>query len=322
MATPVILDTDTAQDDCLAIALAFLDPRIELRAITLVGGNVNFEQQTRNTHLTLNMLGALGAVPIYQGSSQPLMRELESAEYVHGDGIGGLTMDFSEIRSQPENGIEAMVRMAAASPGQLTVIAIGPLTNIALAAQLDPQFPSNVARLVVMGGSNNGRGNVTAAAEFNFYVDPEAAKAVFDAGFDVTVVTWDPLTLNDAVFHEERLRKIAELGTPLSRFFGQICASTLEYDRRVGIDGTTHPDSLSVAIVADPSLVTADARYNVDVETVSDLTRGYSAMSWGVHDLEPNATVIESVDGERFFDLMLSTLGKVTVPTREVQGWV
>jgi purine nucleosidase len=316
MSIPLIIDTDTAQDDCIAILVGLLEERSDLLAITTVAGNVGFERQVENALMTLNVAGRLGSTPIYRGSRRPLVRPWVSAKEVHGDGSGGLSMDFEGCAVASEHGVDALVRLAAERPGEITIVAIGPLTNIASATIKDPSFPRNVKRLVVMGGSNNGRGNITAAAEFNVYVDPEAAKTVFDAGFDVTVVPWAPLTLRDAVFGRDRLEEIKRLGTPLSTFFLRVCRATLEFDERVGIAGTTHPDSLSVYVALRPDLVTSAAEYNIDVETASPLTRGYTAMSWGVHGLRPNATVVESVDGDRFFQLILGLLSKVTTPQR------
>lgn len=316
----MVIDTDTAQDDCVAILVALLDPQADLRAITMVAGNVAFDRQVHNAFLTLNAAGRLRDVPVHLGSRQPMVRAWASAENVHGDGTGGLDLDLSGCRPQAEHGVDALVRLAAEQPGELTVVAIGPLTNIAMAAAKDPSFVRNVRHLVVMGGSNNGRGNITAAAEFNFYVDPDAAKAVFAAGFDVTVVPWAPLTLRDAVFGRPQLAEIEALQTPLSRFFIRVCAATLAFDEAVGIPGTTHPDSLSVALALHPELVTAQGRYHVDVETDSDLTRGYSAMSWSangtnVHGLEPNATVVEAIDGPAFFSCLKDILATSTEPT-------
>ncbi|NYH52318.1 MULTISPECIES: nucleoside hydrolase [Nocardiopsis] len=320
MTTPLVIDTDTAQDDCVALLVGLLDPGADLRAITMVAGNVGFEQQVRNAFTTLSVAGRLGEVPVYLGSRRPLVRPWVSAENVHGDGSGGLAMDCSELEPEPEHAVDALVRLAAESPGELSIVAIGPLTNIAMAVAKDPDFVRNVGALYVMGGSNNGRGNITAAAEFNFYVDPEAAKAVFAAGFDVTVVPWDPLTLRHAVFDQERLDAIAALGTPLGDFFGRVCSATLEFDRRVGIDGTTHPDSLTAAVLLHPELVRRSGRYHVDVETAGELTRGYAAMSWGVHGLEANATVVEEVDADGFFDHLVEVLSRRTVPAREITG--
>lgn len=320
MTTALIIDTDTAQDDCVALLVGLLDPRADLRAITMVAGNVGFEQQVRNAFLTLNVAGRFGEVPLYLGCRRPLVREWVSAENVHGDGSGGLYMDHSGPEPDSEHAVDALVRMAAERPGELSIVAIGPLTNIAMASAKDPAFVDNVKSLYVMGGSNNGRGNITAAAEFNFYVDPEAAKAVFSAGFDITVVPWDPLTLRQAVFGRRKLDRIAALGTPLSAFFTRVCAATLDFDRKVGIDGTTHPDSLTAALLLHPELVRKVSPYHVDVETAGELTRGYSAMSWGVHGLKANAQVIEEIDAEGFYEYLVALLSRSTEPAHAIQG--
>ena len=314
---PLIVDTDTAQDDCVALLVALLDPRADLRAITMVAGNVGFERQVRNAHMTLSVAGRLGTVPVHLGCRRPLVREWVSAEYVHGDGAGGLQIDFDGLETEPQHGVDALIEQVAAAPGEITVVCIGPLTNIAMAVIKDPSFVAGVKALVVMGGSNNARGNITAAAEYNFYVDPEAAKTVFEAGFaSITVVPWAPVTLRDAVFSRERLAQIEALGTPLSTFFSTITATTLGFNESVGIDGSTHPDSLAAAVLLHPELVTARADYAVDVETGSDLTRGYAAMSWGAHGLAANATVVESVDAEAFADYISDLLSTETVPDR------
>lgn len=318
---PLVIDTDTAQDDCVALLVGLLDPAADLRAITMVAGNVGFEQQVRNAHLTLAAAARLGEVPIHLGCRRPLVREWVSAENVHGDGSGGLRLEGAdELTTSDEHGVDALIRLAAEAPGELHIVAIGPLTNIATALVKDPEFASNVGHLWIMGGSNNGRGNITAAAEYNFYVDPEAAKAVFQAGFDITVVPWDRLTLRDAVFTRDRLAAIADIPTPLAQFFSRIVETTLSFDESVGIPGSTHPDSLTAAVLLHPELVTADERYHVDVETGSDLTRGYSSMSWGVHGLEPNARVIEAIDSEGFFRYIQDLLRSDEQPSRTIHG--
>lgn len=314
---PFILDTDTAQDDCIAILVSLLDPEADLRAITMVAGNVGFDRQVHNAHLTLNVLGRLGSVPIHLGCRRPLVVPWVSAENVHGDGSGGLEMDFEGTTTHEEHAVDALIRLTAEAPGEVSIVAIGPLTNIATAVVKDPRFVENVKSLVIMGGSNNGRGNITAAAEFNFYVDPHAAKVVLEAGFrDVTIVPWAPLTLNDAVFSREQLAAIETIGTPLSDFFLRVCTPTLAFDEGVGIPGTTHPDSLSVGVLLHPELVVESSAYHVAVETDSPLTRGYSAMSWGVHGLTPNARVVEKVDADRFHSWITHLLAIPTVPDR------
>jgi purine nucleosidase len=316
MTVPFILDTDTAQDDCIALLAGLLDPVADLRAITMVAGNVGFDQQVRNAHLTLNAAGRLGGVPIHLGCRRPLVVPWVSAEYVHGSGAGGLDMDFTGTATAEEHAVDALIRLTAEAPGEISIVAAGPLTNIAMAAIKDPAFAGDVKRLVIMGGSNNGRGNITAAAEFNFYVDPHAARTVFEAGFDITVVPWAPLTLADAVFGREQLAGIDALGTPLSRFFRTVCGPTLAFDESVGIPGTTHPDSLSVAVLLHPELVLESAEYHVAVETDSPLTRGYSAMSWGVHGLKANATVVERADAAAFHDYIRGLLAEPIQPDR------
>jgi len=313
---PLVIDTDTAQDDCVAILVGLLDPEADLRAITMVAGNVGFDAQVRNAWMTLNVADRLD-VPVYLGCRRPLVREWVSAENVHGDGGGGLAIDDSGLAAQDEHGVDALIRLAAESPGELSIVCIGPLTNIAMAIIKDPEFVGNVKALYVMGGSNNARGNITAAGEFNFYVDPDAAKAVFAAGFsDLVVVPWAPLTLNDAIFSRGEIAQLAEVGTPLARFVVRVCEATLAFDESVGIPGSTHPDSLTAAVLLHPELVSASARYAVDVEADSELTRGYSAMSWGVHGLSANATVIEAIDHRAFYDYLTGLLSRETEPPR------
>ena len=316
---PLIIDTDTAQDDCVALLVGLLDPVADLRAITMVAGNVGFERQVLNAWMTLSVAGRLGEVPVYLGCRRPMVREWVSAENVHGDGAGGLTMDFEGLEPERQHGVDALIELAAASPGEITVVCIGPLTNIAMAAVKDPSFVSNVKSLFIMGGSNNARGNITAAAEYNFYVDPEAAKTVFEAGFDITVIPWAPLTLRDAVFSRERIAEIGALGTPLGAFFERVVSSTLEFDESVGIPGSTHPDSLSAAVLLHPELITSANEYGVEIECGSDLTRGYASMSWGVHGVANNARVIESIDPEGFSTYLGELFATATVPSRELR---
>lgn len=317
----IIIDTDTAQDDCVTILLGLLDPRADLRAITMVAGNVGFDQQVANAQVTLAVAGRLGSVPVYAGCRQPLLRPHVSAEDVHGDGSGGLSMDLTGVEVAGEHAVDALLRLTAEAPGELSIVAIGPLTNLATAVVKDRTFASRVRSLYVMGGSNNGRGNITPSAEFNFYVDPEAAQVVLDAGFaDLRIIPWAPLTLRDATLPRDGYDRLGGLGTPLSAFFRRMCDATIDYDESVGIDGSTHPDSLTLAVLLHPELVTASSRYRVDVEVGSALTRGMSVMAWEKFGLPPNAEVVEAVDREGFFALLQALLATPTVPSRPIAG--
>ena len=318
---PVIIDTDTAQDDCIAILVGLLDPAADLLAITMVAGNVGFEQQVANAQLTLNVAGMLGRVPVHAGCRRPLLREWVSATDVHGDGSGGLSMHSTAAVVDDEHGVDALLRITAERPGEVNIVAIGPLTNIATAVAKDREFAARVKSLYVMGGSNNGRGNITASAEYNFYVDPEAAQIVMEAGFaDLHLITWDPLTLRDATIARADFDRLGAIDTPLARFFHRMCAATLDYDESVGIDGSTHPDSLTIAALLHPELVLADAQYRVDVETASALTRGYSAMAWDKFGVAPNTTVVEAVDAGGFFALLERVLRTSTQPSVPISG--
>ena len=302
---PLLIDTDTAADDCFALLVGLLDPRADLKAVTIVGGNVGFDQQVHNALLTMSLAGR--SVPVHLGARDPLEREWVSAEDVHGDGVGGQVYDGA-LTTEAEPAVDALIRLAAENPGKLRVVCIGPLTNIALAVQKDPAFITNVAGLWIMGGSINARGNITPAAEYNIYVDPEAAAIVFEAGFaNVTVISWDPLTIRDTVVTQPRLDRIAALDTPLSRFFVRANAATFAFDLANGLGGSTHPDSLTALLAIDPSYVLEAGSYRVEVETQGELTRGATVFDW--RSSAPNATAIESIDGDRFFDYLLQLLG-------------
>ncbi|MHB1501374.1 MAG: nucleoside hydrolase [Candidatus Dormibacteria bacterium] len=308
MTVRLVIDTDTAADDCFALLAGLLYPQAKLEAVTVVAGNVAFDQQVTNALLTIEVAGRSGEVPVHRGCERPLLREWVSAEYVHGiDGRGGGEFAGPKQTADPEHAVDALLRLADRYPGELVIVAIGPLTNIASAVVRDRDFPRKVKALYVMGGANNGRGNITAAAEFNFYVDPEAARIVLGAGFTTTIVTWT-LTVRQAVFDRVRLAEIAALDTPLSRFFTTVNGPTLAFDEKVGIGGSTHPDALTCLIALEPALVTRSAPYFVTVETQGELTRGYSLFDWGVFGRLANATVVEEIDGDAFYAAMTRLL--------------
>lgn len=319
---PIIIDTDTAQDDCVTILLGLVHPKADLRAITMVAGNVGFEQQIKNAHMTLNVAGRLGDVPIHVGCSEPMLRPWLSAENVHGDGTGGMSMDMSTAKVEDEHGVDALIRLTAENPGEISIVAIGPLTNIAMAVVKDRSFVKNVKSLYIMGGSNNGRGNVTASAEYNFYVDPEAAQIVMKAGFeDMHILVWDPVTIRDATITRADYNQRVATGTPIAGFFKAMCDTTLDFNESVGVDGSTHPDSMTLAILLEPELVLESGRYEVDIETQSELTRGFSAMKWDkFDDWKPNATVPEKVDHDGFFRLIDMILTAESEPNVPIEG--
>src|SRR5688500_8099753 len=178
---PVILDVDTGVDDALALALAVRWSRVELIAVATVAGNVDVEQATRNTLTVLDWFGATD-VPVHRGASRPLARPLITATHFHGeDGLGDANLPPSQRAIGTDRGPAAMIRLARARPGELTLVCVGPLTNLAIALNVEPSLPDLVAGVVIMGGAFWVPGNITPAAEFNICVDPDAAAQVFDA---------------------------------------------------------------------------------------------------------------------------------------------
>ena len=305
--TRLIVDTDTAGDDVFSLLIALLDPRVNLEAITVCCGNVRFEQEVENALYTVEAAGRAGEIPVYAGCQKPLIAEWVGAEYVHGDdGMGDSFFPGAAQRPEPEHAVDELVRRINESPGELTILAQAPLTNLAAAVVRDPSIAGKVAHLYVMGG---GVGNITPAAEYNFHVDPEAAKIVLGAGFPLTLFTWT-LTRTHGVFDDHKLARIAALGTPLSGFFGQVNRKAHEFDEKVNhLGGSTHPDSMACAAIVDPSLILAVEDAVVDVETSGELTRGWSLIdTLGRTGREPNARVVTDYDTGRFFELMLSVL--------------
>ena len=302
-AVRLIVDTDTAGDDVASLLIALRHPSVQLEAITVCCGNVRFEQQVENALYTIERAGRSGEVPVSAGCERPMLRDWAGAEYVHGqDGMGDNFFPRASQRAEQEHGVEALLRLVNESPGEITILAQAPLTDIATAAVRDRTFPQKVKRLVIMGG---GVGNITPAAEYNFYVDPEAAKIVFKAGFPITLFTWT-LTLSHGVFFDDDLARIDEIDNDLARFYRQVTRKAEEFERSMGVPGTTHPDSMACAAIVDPSLILATRPAFVDVETRGELTRGFSHIDHA--SATPNCTVVTDYDTQRFLELFLDVL--------------
>jgi len=300
----LIIDTDTAADDSFALLVGLLHPNADLQAVTIVAGNVAFDQQVDNALITIDQAGRGGEVPVFPGATKPLLRPWIEAQ-AHGDGKGNHEWPTPRQRPETVSGAQAIVDIVNAHPGEIDLVAIGPLTNLALALGLDADLPSKLRELWIMGGCDNSVGNITAAAEYNFYVDPEAAQMVLQAGFTTTIVTWT-LTLAQATWSARQLSDIAAMKTPLSTFFSILDKPNQEFNEAVGVPGSTHPDSLTAMLLVEPGLIQASSDRYVEVETRSELTRGYSLMdsraSRLVGDRAANARVIEQVDATGFYE--------------------
>jgi purine nucleosidase len=317
----LIIDTDTAGDDCFSLLLALRQPGVRLEALTLCNGNVGFQQQVENALYTLQIAGAGGRVPVFVGADRPLLRDPVDAAYVFGaDGMSDANYPPAVQRPEARHAVDAIIDLVMANPGEITLLAQAPLTNVALAVAKEPRIAAALKHLWVMGGTDNGIGNVTPAAEFNFYVDPEAAKMVFRAGFNISLVTWT-LTVSASAFSEADLAKIEAMKTPLSAFFTQVNSAAVAFSQaRYGHGGTLHPDSLACACLLDERLIQHSEACVVEIETGSGLTRAYSSVSSSLlPDQEeaapelgkagaPNARVIKAVDTPRFRQMMIAAL--------------
>jgi purine nucleosidase len=308
----LIIDTDTAGDDCVSLLIALRSPNVTVEAITINCGNVSFDQQVENALYTLRVAGYGGKVPVYPGCVTPLLHPHHTVEYVHGrDGMGDSFFPTAAQRPEKEHAVNALTRLINANPGELTIIAQAPLTNLAMATRLDPSIVGKVKRLWVMGGTNNALGNDTPAAEYNVWCDPEAAKIVFGAGYPLTMVGWE-ICCRHAVLDDAATAAVAALNTPLSRFFMDINRVARHYAmENQGLAGSTHPDAIVAAMVVDPAIMTRSAHYFVDVETRGEFTRGYTAVDvLGKLGRTPNTRVCLEADSMRFRQLLMRVLAE------------
>ncbi|MFQ5349286.1 MAG: nucleoside hydrolase [Thermoanaerobaculia bacterium] len=276
MSRTFLIDTDTASDDAVAILMALRDPEVEVAAVTVVSGNVPVDQGVRNALTTVELCGS--QVPVYRGAERPLERPPTYAEFFHGaDGMGDMNYPEPRRRSADGEAIDALVETVAANPG-LVLVTLGPLTNIARAVLQAPELVDRVSRCVVMGGAACTVGNITPAAEFNLYVDPEAARIVFHSGLPIELVGWE-LCRGDANLDNEDIRRIRGFGTSYAEFCLDCNRRALEINRRLYDDpGIPLPDPVAMAVALEPQICTRRSDHWVEIETTSELTRGMTVV--------------------------------------------
>lgn len=304
----LIIDTDPGIDDALALLLALAaKDELDVTAITTVNGNVGVDQVTENVFRILDVAGR-SDIPVYKGNGKPLMRENDNCEEFHGDdGLGNL--GFKEVPGtvKEESAVDFLIRKVREEKGEITLVPIGPLTNIAQAVQKDPEFARNVKEVVIMGGAEHG-GNMSPCAEFNFWTDPEAAKIIFQAGFErVTMVGLDATSY---VFLSPTLRELLYLiNTPVSRFIHKITRvyadGHWEIEKKLGCELC---DVLTIAYLLDRNVVEKVDAF-VDVET-SGLCDGMSVVYRTKYypDKKKNCEVAVKADTKRFFEIFFGYL--------------
>jgi len=307
----IIIDTDTATDDAVAILLAMHAPDIKVEAITITVGNVGFEQQTKNALYTLEVSGNGGKVPVYQGYSRPIMREVHgTATYVHGsDGMSDSFFPDAKQKHETEHAVDAIISLIEQYPGEITIVAIGALTNVAMALLRQPDIATKIKHIYFMGGVYKFYGNVTPAATYNVWVDPEAAKIVFQSGVPITTAGFD-ISNYSSVFTDEDYDAVKKLNTKLSEFFVSINKIRRVYCKEhQKMKGSNHPDALTMAIMIDPTIGQDMLPRALDVETQGELTRGMILIDeLGTTGKPVNATVCAKADEKKFKEMVFNTL--------------
>jgi purine nucleosidase len=273
----MIIDSDTASDDAVAIMMALQAPDVEVEAITIVAGNVDVHQGSINARYTVQLCNQ--SVPVYKGATTPLLRERYNALFFHGlDGMGN--MNYPPPLKPPAQGhaVDALVDTIRANPGIL-LVTLGPLTNVALAVTRSPEIVDSVSRCIVMGGAACTVGNITPAAEYNIWCDPEAARICFRSGLPIEMVGWE-LCRGDANLLDDEMHHFKEvINTPLSNFVIDCNIQALSTNRQwMGDPGIGLPDPVAMAIAIDPTICTHVSKHYVAVECDGTFTRGMTVV--------------------------------------------
>lgn len=312
MARKIIIDTDPGQDDALAILLALASPEdLDVLGITAVAGNVPLALTERNARKVCELAGRRD-VKVFKGAARPLVRPLVTAEHVHGrTGLDGPDLPDPTMPLQAEHGVDFIVRtLMEEAPGMVTLCPLGPLTNIALAMIREPAVCARIGEIVLMGGGFFEGGNITPAAEFNIFVDPQAADVVFRSGAPLTVMPLD--VTHKALTTKARVDGFRRMNTDV----GRACVALLDFFERFdvekyGTDGGPLHDPCVIAYLIEPALFSGRV-CNVEVETASALTMGMTVVDWwGVTDRPKNARVMRGIDADGFFALLTQRIARL-----------
>jgi purine nucleosidase len=302
----LVIDTDPGVDDAQAILIAAAHPDAKIEAITTVCGNVPLHHTTANALKILDV--AELNVPVFAGCDRPLVQnDPERAAHVHGeDGLGDCGIPESSRNPEKEHAVQALIRLADENPGELTLVAIGPLTNLALATRLDPTLPQKYKELVIMGGAIYAQGNTqNLTAEFNFFHDPEAAAIVLNTWPSLTLASWEATLAHPISI--ELLEKFKQMDTARGRFLNAITAKTVIFIQEIlGRQELYAADSVAMVAAIEPSTVIKAEKKHVHVELAGTSTRGQTVVDWfGLSGKTPNTQIILELDRDRFNELML-----------------
>lgn len=308
MSLPIILDCDPGHDDAIALILALASPELELKAVTTSAGNQTPDKTLRNALRILTLLQR-SDIPVAGGAVKPLMRELIIADNVHGEsGLDGPDLPEPNFAPQTCNAVELIAQTLRASQQPVTVVATGPLTNIALLLTSHPELHAKISRIVIMGGAAM-LGNWTPAAEFNIYVDPEAAEIVFQSGLPIVMAGLD--VTHRAQIMSEDIERFRHLGNPVADVVADLLDFFMEYHKQEkwGFQGAPLHDPCTIAWLIKPEIFTCVDRW-VGVETLGKYTQGMTVVDYySLTANQPNTTVMMDVDRQAFVDLLVERIG-------------
>lgn len=299
-----LIDTDTASDDAVALIMAHRWPGVCVHAVTIVSGNVSVQQGGKNALYVLEVCNA--STPVYIGCSKPMLRPNNYAYWFHGeDGMGNKNYPEPQRKACSTHAVDVIIDTIKTYPGEITLVTLGPLTNIATALLRAPEIASLVQRCLIMGGAANTLGNVTPAAEYNIWVDPEAAKIVFHSGMPMEMVGWE-LSRHEAALTSAEIQAIANLGTQTARLAIECNQKSLDASMNVqAASGLMLPDPVAMAVALEPNIIERQGKYFVDVEITSELTRGATVVDeLKVLGKTPNMTVIWAINTSRWKEIL------------------
>jgi purine nucleosidase len=300
-----LIDTDTASDDAVALVMALRHPDVQVEAITVVAGNVPLSMALQNALYTARVV-CESDVPVHAGCAQPLLQPYEDAHIVHGsDGMGDIGLPLTGRTPTDGHAVDVIIETVRRAPGEITLVTLGPLTNVAVALARDPEIASMVQRCVVMGGQGSGPGNSTPLAEYNIYCDPEAMAMVLASGMECTFVGWD-ISCRYATIEPETAQRLRSVGTPVAHFAidiqRQVDIFAREWSKLAGFD---FPDPVAMAVALDPSLATLERKHVGVVWGEGVVGRGQLVIDWLENTgREPNSLVCTAVDREAFLHLL------------------
>jgi len=304
---PLLIDTDPGVDDALALLMAFNDERHSIVGLTIAAGNVGLAHTVRNALKLCEVVGR-SDIPVFAGCAAPLLHSSVDAAHVHGaDGFGDIGFEPAATPAQAEHAATAILRLSHEHAGELLLVALGPLTNLALALKLDPSLPSRVRRLVVMGGAVSAHGNITAAAEFNIGFDPEAAHIVFESFPKMDLVDWEAVIAHG--FLHARAEQWLRADSPRARFYEEISRQTRLWSEDRRGDQWHSADALAMAFALQPNGAQALVERPVAVELAGSLTRGATIVDWNrQHGRSDNARILMRYDQTLFEQMIQEAL--------------